>query len=188
MPGRSGSSGPTVPRGTPSRNDPAVHVERTKPTAVASWPGQTAGSSRSPQFLHLVTRSLDVCGCPKLCTHPLTCCVAATTRPACSAGGAELDPPVVLQAHELGGAMRLIGRHQGDRDPGPAPAARSAPTTHVTARHELGRSRSGHRPNPTATSTSTTRPARHTIHHPALAPGPSRPRAAEAASPRPRAR
>src|SRR3954451_24131051 len=52
-------------------------------------------------------------------------------------GGAAADLPDVLQAPGLDRAAHPIRDHQGHRDPGPAPPARRAPTTHTALADEL---------------------------------------------------
>jgi hypothetical protein len=88
---------------------------------------------------------------------------------------AAADLPDVLQDPELDGPAHPIRRHQGSRDPGPAPPARRASTAYTAPADEPDRSRPDRRAHPTTPQASAPRPARHPGHHPALAPTTGRP-------------
>ena len=88
---------------------------------------------------------------------------------------AAADLPDVLQAPGLDRAAHPVRHHQGHRDPGPAPPARRAPTTHAAPADDLDRPRTDRRPHPTAPGSPPPRPARHPGNHPALAPPARRP-------------
>ena len=70
----------------------------------------------------------------------------------------------------LDGAAHPIRPPEGDRDPGPAPPARRAPTTHPTAADERDRPCADRCLRSASAHASPPRAARHAGHDPALAP------------------